>query len=364
MRLKDIAKFLEEFAPLKLQESYDNSGLLIGSHDLEINKAIITLDVTDDVLNEAITKKCELVIAHHPLIFKGLKSLTGKNYVEKLVVKAIKNDIAIYAIHTNLDNIKNGVNGKLAEMLGLINTRILVAERNDLKKLVTFCPHDHSEKVRTAMFNAGAGQIGNYNCCSYNLEGEGTFRAMEGTKPYVGKVGEIHFEKETRIETIVPDYKLGKVIKAMLDAHPYEEVAYDVYPLDNANPTTGAGMIGELPKETDAGEFLLNVKEILNSKVLKFNSTIERKIKKVAFCGGSGSFLIDSAFHSGADLFITGDVKYHDFFDHQEKMIIVDAGHYETEQFTKELLYAILKEKFPSFALLISSTDTNPVNVL
>lgn len=364
MKLKDITNYLEVYAPLKLQEAYDNSGLLIGSVDQEINKAMITLDVTDDVLQEAITKRCEFIIAHHPLIFKGLKSLTGKNYVEKLVVKAIKNNIAIYAIHTNLDNVRNGVNGILAEKLGLINTRILEAKRGSLKKLVTFCPVQQTDTVRDAMFNAGAGHIGEYDSCSFNLEGEGTFKALKGAEPFVGQKGELHFEKETRIETIVPEFRLNDVINAMLAAHPYEEVAYDIYPLGNANLTTGAGMIGELPKEMDAKEFLLSLKETLNSKVIKYNSSIDRKIKKVAICGGSGSFLIDSAFRSGSDLFITGDVKYHDFFEHQEKMIIADAGHYETEQFTKELLYAILKEKFPNFALLISSTVTNPVNVL
>ncbi len=364
MKLKDITNFLEDYAPLSLQESYDNSGLLIGLPEAEINKAIITLDITNEVIDEAIDSKCELVIAHHPLIFKGLKSLTGKNYVEKLVVKAIKNDIAIYAIHTNLDNIQDGVNSILAEKLGLKNTSILVSSNNGFKKLVTFCPVKHAEKVREAMFNAGAGHIGNYDSCSYNLIGEGSFRGLEGADPFVGIKGEIHFEKEIRIETIVPDFKIGKVIQAMKTAHPYEEVAYDVYPLDNKNTAIGAGMIGELATEMQAKDFLLHLKKILNCKVIRFNSLIDRKIKKVAICGGSGSFLIESAFRSGADIFVTGDVKYHDFFDHQGKMIIADAGHYETEQFTKELLHAILKENFPNFALLISSTVTNPVNVL
>ena len=364
MKLKDITKFLEDYAPLSLQESYDNSGLLLGLPEAEINKAIITLDITNEVIDEAIDSKCELIIAHHPLIFKGLKSLTGKTYVEKLVVKAIKNDIAIYAIHTNLDNIQDGVNGILAEKLGLKNTSILVSSNNGFKKLVTFCPVKHAEKVREAMFNVGAGHIGNYDSCSYNLMGEGSFRGLEGANPYVGSKGEIHFEKEIRIETIVPDFKIGKVIHAMKAAHPYEEVAYDVYPLDNKNTAIGAGMIGELVTEMQAKDFLLHLKEMLNCNVIRFNSLIDRKIKKVAICGGSGSFLIESAYRSGADIFVTGDVKYHDFFDHQGKMIIADAVHYETEQFTKELLHAILKENFPNFALLISSTVTNPVNVL
>jgi len=364
MKIKDITTFLEEYAPLSLQEPYDNSGLLIGTESQTISKALITLDVTDAVMDEAITEKCNLIIAHHPLIFKDIKSLTGKNYVEKLIVKAIKNDISIYAIHTNLDNVWKGVNGMLAEKLGLTNTKILSVNDKGLKKLVTFCPVEHANKVRKAMFDAGAGYIGNYDNCSYNITGEGTFRGMEGTEPFVGKKGALHFEKEIRIETIVPDYKTGKVIQAMLAAHPYEEVAYDIYSLDNSDARIGAGMIGELQKETDPVTFLKHIKSILNSKIIKHSPPVDRKIKRIAICGGSGSFLIHRAFSAGADIFITGDVKYHDFFEYNGQMIIADAGHYETEQFTKELLHTVLKEKFPTFALLISQAVTNPVNII
>jgi len=364
MKVKNIASALEDFAPLMFQESYDNSGLLIGSYDKEIDRALVTLDVTDAVLDEAIREKCGLIIAHHPLIFKGIKSLTGQNPVERLILKAIRNDIAIYAIHTNLDNMQNGVNGILSSKLGLYNTRVLSLSGIGLKKLVTFCPVDHSEKVRNAMFKAGAGHIGNYDSCSYNITGEGTFRGLEGTDPFVGEKGELHSEKEIRIETIVPDYLLNEVINAMLNIHPYEEVAYDIYPLENQDTRIGAGMIGELNEEKDAILFLKDVKSILNCKVIRYNKLIDRKIKRVAICGGSGSFLIKKAYDSGADIFITGDVKYHDFFDFVGEMIIVDAGHYETEQFTKELLVTILKEKFSNFALLISQVVTNPVNVL
>ena len=364
MKIKDIAFFLEEYAPLSLQESYDNSGLLIGSHDNIITKALITLDVTDAVMDEAIAEKCDLIIAHHPLIFKGIKSLTGNNYVEKLIVKAIKNDIFIYAIHTNLDNLRNGVNGILAEKLGLANAKILSVNNKGLKKLVTFCPVDHADKVRNAMFGAGAGHIGNYDNCSYHVSGEGTFRGMEGSDPFVGKTGDLHFEKELRIETIVPDFNMGKVVHAMLTAHPYEEVAYDIYSLDNPDVRIGAGMIGDLQEETDPVAFLTHVKSVLNSKTIRHSPYIDRKIKKVAICGGSGSFLIHKAFNAGADIFITGDITYHDFFNYNGRMIIADAGHYETEQFTKELLHTVLKENFPTFALLISRTVTNPVNVI
>lgn len=364
MKLKEITDFLEEYAPLQLQEPYDNAGLLTGSPGQNIDKALITLDVTDAVMDEAIAKGCQLIIAHHPLIFKPIKQLTGATQVEQLIIKSIKNDLALYAMHTNLDNVKNGVNKMLAEKLGLKNTRVLAPADSGLKKLVTFCPNEYAPKVREAIFEAGAGYIGNYDNCSYNLKGEGTFRALEGANPFVGKKNEIHTEKETRIETIVPDFKINNVVKAMIAVHPYEEVAYDIYPLDNMNVNTGAGMLGETEKETDAIFFLEKVKRVLKSDVIRYSHFTEKSIRKVALCGGSGSFLIPDAYRSGADIFITGDVKYHDFFGYEGKMVIADAGHYETEQFTKELIHSILKKKFPTFALLISVLNTNPVNVL
>lgn len=364
MKIKEISDFLEAYAPLSLQESYDNSGLLIGSPEKEINKALICLDVTDAVMDEAIKENCGLIIAHHPLIFKGVKKLTGSNLVERLIIRAIKNDMAIYAIHTNLDNIHHGVNAMLAEKMGLTQTQPLLLMESGLKKLVTFCPSEHADKVRSSIFEAGAGHIGNYDSCSYNLTGEGTFKGLSGSDPFVGEVGKLHFEKEVRIETIVPDYLLPQVINAMKSAHPYEEVAYDVYPLENKNPLTGAGMIGRLKHAVDAGEFLNKVKNILNCNVIRHSPLITTPVTKVAICGGSGSFLIHRARKAGAQLFITGDIKYHDFFDYHGEMVIADAGHYETEQFTKELLYSILNKNFPNFALLISGVNTNPVNIL
>ena len=364
MIINEICSCIEQYAPPVLQESYDNSGLLIGSPDTEIDKALITLDVTEAVIDEAIDNKCGLIIAHHPLIFKGLKRLTGSSLTEQLVVKAIKADIAIYAVHTNLDNVINGVNGKLAEKLGLINSKVLSVREGGLKKLVVFCPPEYAEKVRDALFTAGAGHIGNYDSCSYNVSGKGSFRGLEGADPFVGAKGKLHFEEEIRIETIVPNFKIGVVLKAMTNAHPYEEVAYDIYPLDNSNQNIGAGMIGELENEQDPASFLAYVKKTLHSKVIKHSPLIGKKIKKVAICGGSGSFLINDAYRAGADIFITGDIKYHDFFEYNGQMTIADAGHYETEQFTKELLHSILKEKFPNFALLNSGIHTDPVSVL
>jgi dinuclear metal center YbgI/SA1388 family protein len=364
MKIRELTSALEKLAPTGLQESYDNSGLLLGNPDTEMNKALITLDVTEDVIREAIESGCELIIAHHPVIFKGLKRLTGSTLTERLVIQLIKNDLAVYAIHTNLDNIAGGVNKILAQKLGLTNFKILSPGKGSLKKLVTFCPTDHADKVREAMFKAGAGHIGNYDSCSYNLAGEGTFRGSEDTDPFAGEKGKLHFEPEIRVETIVPDSIIGGVVQAMIKAHPYEEVAYDIYPLDNLDVTTGAGMIGELENPLTGADYLKQVKKILGSRALKYSGPVERKISTVAICGGSGAFLIPAARRAGAELFITGDIKYHDYFEFNDNMIVADAGHYETEQYTKELLHSELKEKFPNFALLISKIDTNPIRAL
>ena len=361
MKINELSRYLENFAPLALQESYDNSGLLIGSPEKEVERALITLDVTREVMDEAIALGFGLIIAHHPLIFKGLKRLRGGNLVEDLVIKAVKNDVAVYAIHTNLDNIAEGVNARLSLQLGLKNTRIL-SPAGKLKKLVVFCPESHADVVREAVLNAGAGHIGNYSHCSYATGGEGSFMALEGTHPFVGKQGEIHFEKEVRLEAIVPESLLDVVLQSMLVAHPYEEVAYDIYALENTGANAGAGMIGELPEAMAPADFLQWVKAHLGAQALRHGLLIGRKVKKVAIAGGSGSFLMGKAFASGADAFVTADLKYHDFFHFQKQMILIDAGHYETEQFTKDLLFELLTKKFPNFALQISKFNTNPVS--
>ncbi len=363
MKIEEIIRYLEQLAPLSLQESYDNSGLLIGSPDKEVRRALITLDITQAVLDEAIDEGAGLIIAHHPLIFKGLKRLNGGNLVEDLVIKAIKNDISVYAIHTNLDNVAEGVNLRLAKQLGLINSRIL-APSGKLKKLVVFAPESHADAVREAMLSAGAGHIGQYSHCSFGVHGEGSFKALEGTHPYVGKEGEIHFENEVRLESVAPDYLIDAILKAMLSIHPYEEAAYDIYPLENPGIDVGAGMIGELPAPVPSHDFLLEVKKKLGVKQLRHGLLLDRMVKKVAICGGGGSFLMGKAFASGADAFVSSDFKYHDFFLYQNQMLLVDAGHYETEQFTKDLLFDLLTKKFPNFALQISNYNTNPVSFL
>lgn len=364
MLLKEITSYLESLFPLSLQESYDNSGLIVGNPDNNIKKVLICVDVTIDVIYEAVEKKCELIISHHPLIFSGIKKLIYSDKIINPVVVAIKHNISIYAAHTNLDNSLDGISKLLGEKLGLINTLPLASQKNSLRKLVVYCPLKSADNIRNEIFKAGAGHIGNYDCCSYNTEGYGTFRGNSNTNPFVGKKGEVHQEKEIRIETIYPFFIEKEVINAMLASHPYEEVAYDIFNINNSYNRTGSGLIGELKKEISDIEFLKKAKKILSANSVKHTKTTGRKIKKIALCGGSGSFLIEQAISKNADVFITADLKYHDYFISNTDMILADFGHYETEQFAKELLFSLLTKKFSTFAVLISEINTNPVNYL
>lgn len=364
MKIRDLIAHLEEIAPLNYQESYDNSGLIVGDVENEIKGVIVCLDSIEEVVEEAIEKNCNVIVAHHPIVFSGLKKITGKNYIERTVLKAIKNNIAIYAIHTNLDNVLSGVNAKIAEKLNLINTKILSPVQNDLRKLVTYAPMDVAKKIRLALFNSGAGSIGNYSHCSFNTEGEGTFLAGEGTSPFVGNIGEIHTERETRIEVVYPKNREDKIVSAMLAAHPYEEVAYDILLLGNKNVQFGAGIIGELEEGMAVEDFLRNLKKIMKTDCIRYTNPVKKKIKKVALCGGSGSFLLGNAMSKEADIFISGDFKYHQFFDAENKIIIADIGHFESEQFTIELLADVIKEKFTIFAVHLTEINTNPINYL
>jgi dinuclear metal center YbgI/SA1388 family protein len=361
MKIQDITSYLETIAPLNLQESYDNAGLISGNAQWECTGIITALDAIEDVVKEAIAKKCNLIVAHHPIIFGGLKKITGKNYVEQTIITAIKNDIAIYAIHTNLDNVLHGVNGRIADKLGLINRKILQPKKDLLKKLVTFVPTNKLEELRNAVFSAGGGQVGNYGECSFTVAGEGTFKGNENTTPYVGKPGERHTEKETRVEIIFPGYIENAVLKAMVAAHPYEEVAYDVISLDNVQPNIGSGLVGELKNPVSEGDFLQLLKKAFGLSVIRYTPLTGKKVQKVALCGGSGSFLTGAAIAAGADFYVTGDVKYHEFFDANGKLVIADIGHYESEQFTIDLLFDILSEKYLNFAILKTGVITNPV---
>ena len=361
MIIEEIIQHLETIAPGYFQESYDNAGLIVGKTSIACSGVITALDATEAVIDEAISKNCNLVVAHHPIIFRGLKKLNGKNYVERTILKAIKNDIAVYAIHTNLDNIKKGVNNKIAEKIGVQNLQMLQPKENILKKLITFAPADNAEDLRKALFAAGGGQLGKYSECSFNTEGTGTFKPEEGANPFVGEIGVRLEEKEIKIEVIFPDYLEQKMIMAMIEVHPYEEVAYDIISLGNYFSDVGSGMIGELENPVDETEFLQRIKTAFDLTMIKHTGLSGKKVKKVAVCGGAGSFLIPAALSKKADVYITSDIKYHEFFD-AEGMLLLDIGHYESEQFTIDLLYDILREKFPNFAVRKTEVNTNPVN--
>ena len=362
MKIGQLTQAMEDFAPLGYQEEYDNSGLLTGQKSTEANAALLTLDCTEEVIEEAIRLNCNLVIAHHPIVFAGLKKINGNNYVERTIIKAIKHDIAIYACHTNLDNVREGVNKKIAEKLGMRQLSLLAPKQNLLKKLVTFVPSSHQPAVLQALFMAGAGHIGNYDSCSFSAEGTGTFRGNEFSSPFTGTPHELSREKEIRIETIFAAPQEGNVISALLNSHPYEEVAYDIYPLDRAHPQVGSGIKGELETGMEEGDFLNHVKNTFGAAVIRHTQKLGKPVKKVAVCGGSGRFLLKNALHSGVDAYITSDFKYHEFFDAENKLLLIDTGHFESERFTPEIFYEIIQKKFPTFAIHLSKVNTNPIN--
>ncbi|MEX1192333.1 MAG: Nif3-like dinuclear metal center hexameric protein [Brumimicrobium sp.] len=360
--VNDITAYLEQLAPLSSQESYDNSGLITGDKQQIVSGALLSLDCTEAVVEEAIEKGVNLIISHHPIIFKGLKKINGNNYVERTIIKAIKNDIAIYAIHTNLDNYRFGVNYEIAQRVGLKNLQILTPNENVLKKLVVFCPSAQKNEFSQALFDAGAGNIGDYSQCSFETSGVGGFLPEENTNPTIGKVGERETVEETKIEVIISSHNERNILNAMNSAHPYEEVAYDLFSLSNVNHYEGAGMIGELEKPIKVNDFLKKLKTQFNCGTIRHTALVKDKIKRVAFCGGAGSFLLKSAKAKKADIYITGDFKYHEFFDAENQIIIADIGHYESEQFTPNLIHGILKKKFINFALHLSEVNTNPIN--
>ena len=362
MKISAVVEHLEHTASPSLQESYDNAGLITGNINWECSGILVCLDATVEVLEEAKKRNCNLVVAHHPILFRGIKRITGSDYVQQALIAAIKNDIAIYAIHTNLDNVIHGVSGKMAEVLNLQNVQILSGKQGTLAKLYTFVPIESAEEVRKAIFEAGGGNIGNYSECSFNSEGKGTFKAKEGADPYIGEIGKPTTTNEIKIEVVFPVYLEHRVVPAMLKAHPYEEVAYDVIKLENYYQAVGAGVIGELKDPLPEEQFLRLLKQKFNVPLIRHTPLCGKPVKRVAMCGGAGSFLISKALAAGADFYITADVKYHEFFDANGKTVIADIGHYESEQFTIDLLHQILAEKFPTFAVLKSGTVTNPVN--
>ncbi len=364
MQIKDITSFLESWAPPALQESYDNSGLIIGDGNDEAHGALITLDVNEAVIDEAVATNCNMIVAHHPLIFSGIKKIGTSHWIDKCIRKAIKNDLNVYAIHTNLDNVASGVNKKIAERIGLTNVRILQPKKDSLLKLTVFVPTTNKSELLTGLYQAGAGEIGNYDHCSFQLTGEGTFRPNEDANPAIGKKDKDEVVQETRIEVILPSHSKSKVLNAMRSNHPYEEVAYYLSTLENINQEVGSGMIGDLEQSQSPQDFTSHLKETMNLNVVKHTDFVKDRIKKVAICGGSGRFLLETAIAAKADVFVSADFKYHDFFEANGEIIIADIGHYESEVFTKELIYEKLTKNFAKFAFRLSEVDTNPIKYL
>lgn len=361
MKIREISNYLESLAPLSTQESYDNCGLIYGDPNAAVESALISLDCTEDIVQEAIDRNCQLIISHHPIVFKGLRKLTGANYVERTMIKAIQNNIAIYAIHTNLDNYRFGVNAKIAEKLKISNPRILSPKKGELVKLVTFVPNDHLLNVQEALFTAGAGNIGDYEDCSFSQVGTGTFKGGAATNPHLGKSGKRESTEESRLEVVCSKYAVRQVVSSLVQAHPYEEVAYDCYELLNSDSSLGSGMIGEFREAIPTLDFLSELKQTFGCGVIRHTALIKDSIKTVAWCGGAGSFLLPAAKGKKADIFITGDYKYHEFFDAENQLIIADIGHFESEQFTIDLIAELLQKKFPNFAACLTGVNTNPI---
>jgi len=362
MIVKEITDLLEALAPLENAEDFDNVGLLVGDSEAEVSGILITLDTLENVVDEAVEKNCNLIISFHPIIFKGLKRLNGSNYIERSVIKAIENKVAVYAIHTALDNSPLGVNYGICQALDIENPKILIPRDTAIKKLTTYVPEADAETLRQALFDAGAGKIGHYSHCSFTVEGRGTFMPGSQANPAKGKKGDIHVEKEAQIHLTYAKSAEKRVLKALFEHHPYEEVAYEVYSLDNEHQHLGMGMIGKLKAPISETEFLNQIKSRMNTPVVRHSDLLGRKIQKVAVLGGSGAFAIAAAKASGADVFVTSDIKYHQFFEAENKILLLDIGHYESEQFTKKLLADYLKKKIPNFAVSLSEVRTNPIN--
>jgi dinuclear metal center YbgI/SA1388 family protein len=364
MKIKDVTTILERLAPLSYQESYDNSGLIIGDRNDDLKSILITLDCTEEVLDEAIKNKCNLIVAHHPILFKSIKKLNGDNYVQRVIIKAIKNNISIYAIHTNLDNVMDGVNSTIANRLELINCKILQPKYDILKQLIVYCPESYSKKLKESLFSLGAGAIGDYEQCSFSSKGIGTFFPKKDSKPFIGDIGKVHEGSEDCIEMIFPKNIEGAIIECINKNHPYEEVAYQIFNLDIKYKNVGSGLIGELKESIEEKDFLSCLKDKMNTSIIRHTNLRNKKIKKVAVCGGAGSFLLSTAISKNADIFISSDFKYHEFFDADNKLVIADIGHFESEQYTKDLIYDFLRKKITKFAVRLSQVNTNPINYI
>ena len=364
MQIKDVTNYIEELAPLAYAEDFDNVGLLIGDYNTKVTGVLVTLDTLEETVDEAIAQNCNLIVSFHPIVFSGLKKINGNNYVERVVLKAIQNNIAIYATHTALDNVNNGVSAKMCEVLGLQNCKTLIPKKGIIKKLTTYVPISEAENLREKLFEAGAGAIGNYDNCSFNIDGKGSYRGNENSNPTIGEKGKVTFTEETAISVTFDSFLEGKILQALFNTHSYEEVAYEIITLNNSNQNVGMGMIGEFSDTMDEKEFLTFVKKTFKTDCVRHSELLNKKIKKVAVLGGSGSFAIKNAIKAKADAYISADFKYHEFFTAEKKILLADVGHYESEQFTKNLLFDYLSEKFSTFAIILSEKSTNPIHYI
>ncbi|MFV8356650.1 Nif3-like dinuclear metal center hexameric protein [Flavobacterium sp. XS1P32] len=364
MKIKEIITVLEEMAPLAYAEDFDNVGLLVGDQESEATGILVCHDALENIIDEAIAKNCNLVVCFHPILFSGLKKITGKNYVERAIIKAIKNDIVIYAVHTALDNHQEGVNKIFSDALGLINTRILIPKEHFIRKLVTFTIPENAETVRNALFDAGAGTIGNYENCSFNSYGTGTYSGNEQSNPEIGERFEFVQANEIKIEVTFEKHLENKILKALFKSHLYEEVAYEIYNLENKHQNIGLGMIGELQNPMKEKDFLLYVKEKMQSDGIRHSNFTGKEIKKVAVLGGAGSFAIKNAIQAGADAYLTADLKYHQFYEAENQLLLADIGHFESERYTKNYIVEYLRKKILNFAVILSEENSNPVKYL
>ena len=364
MQIKDVTNYIEELAPLAYAEDFDNVGLLIGDYNTKVTGVVVTLDTLEETVDEAIAQNCNLIVSFHPIVFSGLKKINGNNYVERVVLKAIQNNIAIYATHTALDNVNNGVSAKMCEVLGLQNCKTLIPKKGIIKKLTTYVPISEAENLREKLFEAGAGAIGNYDNCSFNIDGKGSYRGNKNSNPTIGEKGKVTFTEETSISVTFDSYLEGKILQALFNTHSYEEVAYEIITLNNSNQNVGMGMTGEFSDTMDEKEFLSFVKKTFKTDCVRHSELLDKKIKKVAVLGGSGSFAIKNAIKAKADAYISADFKYHEFFTAEKKILLADVGHYESEQFTKNLLFDYLSEKFSTFAIILSEKSTNPIHYI
>lgn len=364
MKINEILEVLEAMAPLAYAEDFDNTGLLTGNPNTDCTGILVCHDALEEVIDEAVKKNCNLVVCFHPIIFKGLKSLTGRDYVERAVIKAIRNDIAIYSVHTALDNHRRGVNKIICDTLGLTNTKILIPKEKFIRKLVTYTVADNFVELRNALFDAGAGQIGNYDDCSFSSKGIGTYMGNENSNPEIGNRFEFVQSEEIKLEVTFEKHQQAAILKALFAAHLYEEVAYEIYELENAHQHIGLGMIGDLPQPTGAREFLMEVRDKMQCGGIRHSALMDKPVERIAVLGGSGAFAIPHAIRAGADVLVTADLKYHDYYQAEGKIVLADIGHYESERFTKNYIVDFLKKKIPNFAIILSELNTNPVKYL